>query len=117
MSYVALLFGSLASIFVKRIRFGIWISIFCILTLFFCIVAFDNSNDFIFTGSNVLIVVVSCSIRLLDGFLSPIIFRRVGEKFPQSSEEKNRWIAATEKIVTVIAVWFTYILVETGVIS
>ena len=101
----------------KRIRFGIWLSIFGILTLYFCVVAVDNSDDFIFTGSNVLIVIVACSIRLFDGFLSPIIFRRVGEKFPQSSEEMNRWIAATEKILTVIAVWFTYILVETGAIS
>ena len=91
--------------------------VFGILTLIFLIIAIDNSDDFIFTGSSFIVVFITIAIRFLDGFLSPLVFRAVAQKFPQKSEEMNRWIAATEKIITFIAIWLTYGFVESGTIS
>ena len=99
------------------IRFKWWLILFGILTLIFGIIAIDNSNDFIFTGSSTIVVILVMSIRLLDGFLSPLIFRDIGQKFPQKSENMGRWIAATEKVTTFIAIWITYSFVESGLIS
>ena len=117
MSYFAILSGSIASIFVTNINWIIFFIVYSTLAILLITVGVDSSPKFVFKGSDICVVILTFSIRLLDGFLIPILFKEVGNKHPHNNEAVTRWIAAMTKIFMLLLTWCSYGFVESGVIS
>jgi len=118
-SYVAVTAGSLLAVFVhlKRERyFFIVIALFSVLMLIFIVFLADSSKHLLFDGESVTIVLLVFGMRFVDGYLSPMIYKRVGELFADDNMAMNKWIAGIEKFCAFFGIWIIFSLVETKVI-
>ena len=122
--YVGGLLGSLFAIIVPINNFFGPILIFTAFVILFMWYLFDNNDSNYEWGVNdnnfysqLLLVIDSFVLLFLNGYLTPLLFRRVGELYPSKGEEINRWIAGIEKIITFIMVWITYGLVTSNIIN
>ena len=116
-SFLAISCGSCLSIFIKKINFLLFFVIYTIISVTFLTIGVYKTKDWIFKGSDVIVVVLVCLIRFLDGFVTPMIYKEIGIKYPKTSEKMTRWVSAITKIGAVVATWLAYALVESGVIS
>ena len=120
LSYLAIATGSSSAMVLKidnNIWF-IWIAIcYTLLVILFCLIAFNQDGFWIFEGSNELIVIIVCLMRLIDGYLPPIIYEGIDKLYPETSQKMNQWIGAIGVFGLFFATWITYTLVEMGVLS
>jgi hypothetical protein len=76
----------------------------------------SDDDNYIWGWGAGSVVAVVFFLRLLDGYISPLIFRRIALEFPNSGEI-TRWVALVEKATTFITAWVAFGLVESGVIG
>jgi hypothetical protein len=80
-------------------------------------VGIGEGGDYTWGWGACAVVTVVFFLRLLDGYLSPLIFRRIAVEFPTNSGEITRWVALVEKATTFISAWIAFGLVESGTIG
>eukprot|EP01084_Bolivina_argentea_P036196 67002_1 len=118
-SYIAVTAGSFCANIIKlqSIKsFVIVCLIFGVFTLIFMVFVIDSAKHLIFKGESVLIVIIVGCMRFIDGWITPLIFRRVAVAYPNESLLMNKWIAGVEKLLSFGGVWIIYIIVEAEVI-
>eukprot|EP01084_Bolivina_argentea_P271814 462584_1 len=115
--YVALLMGSLLATVYQIYDFTFCMIIFTMGVMVFFFYLFDHNPDHFKWNGNQLIsqivLVADCFMLLfLNGYVAPLIHRRIGELYPQQCEGMNRWLSAMEKVTTFPMIWIAFVLVQ-----
>ena len=120
LSLLGVTLGSILSIYLpgNHKSFKICLIIFCLITIIFTSMVINLGNFWTFKGVNISLILLVLMIRFMDGYLSPIIFRRVANKDTLNMKEPmNRWVAAIEKFFTFFGIWISYFIIEFQLIS
>lgn len=119
LSLVAVLIGSTVSNFVgirQNKYFMVWIVLYSVFAVVFLMIAVNDSGLWVFWGSEEFVVVLVVCMRLIDGYLSPLIYQNVAREHPKTAHERNQWISATAAAAAFVGVWITYLFVQFHII-
>ncbi len=113
LSYLALTLGALLSAFLPTDGFGILAGIITGCFIVVLIMAVDFGDWSTSSGAPILVGCI-CTIRFLDGYVSPLLFRDVAAQCPENPLAHTRFVAAVEKLISFAGAWVIFSLVETG---
>ena len=112
--------GSSISMFISvkhNDTFKVLILIYAILLGIFGWIAYDSSGFWVFKGSPIIIVSIVFILRTTDGFITPALFKKGSDLYPESSKEITTFISFISILIAIFGNIVTVLLMYFGVIS
>ena len=119
-SYLGITLGSSISMFISvkhNSTFKVLIIMYTILLGLFGWIAYDSSGFWVFNGSPIIIVSIVFILRTTDGFITPALFKKGSDLYPESSKEITTFISFISILVAIFGNIVTVLLMYFGVIS
>lgn len=117
LGYLATFIGSAIAMFIQDVSINIIkisLVVFSILSMlvFFVAIYDDIARTISLFKNSVFVVIVVCAIRMIDGFISPMIFKKIANEHADTSEAIIRWISAIQQAILFVGLWLMWIFVH-----